>query len=38
MGVSIVGLTPMGHMCAAREVSYGCLFLAGDESTFMIGR
>ena len=37
MNASIIGQTPMGRMGTPREVAYGCVFLASDESTFVTG-
>jgi NAD(P)-dependent dehydrogenase (short-subunit alcohol dehydrogenase family) len=37
MNAGIIGQTPMGRMGTPREVAYGCVFLASDESTFVTG-
>jgi cyclopentanol dehydrogenase len=34
---AVIALTPMGRGAQAREISYGVLFLASDESSFMTG-
>jgi 3alpha(or 20beta)-hydroxysteroid dehydrogenase len=33
----VVGATPMGRLGTPRELAYGALFLASDESSFMTG-
>jgi NAD(P)-dependent dehydrogenase (short-subunit alcohol dehydrogenase family) len=33
----VVGMTPMGRMADPREIAYGVLFLASNESSFMTG-
>ena len=34
---AVIALTPMGRGAQAREISFGVLFLASDESSFMTG-
>lgn len=34
---TVIGMTPMGRVADPREVAYGVLFLASDESSFMTG-
>ncbi len=33
----VIGSTPMGHGGVPRDVSWGCLYLASDESSFVTG-
>ena len=33
----VVSMTPVGRMAEPREIAYGVLFLASDESSFMTG-
>ncbi|NGN44653.1 glucose 1-dehydrogenase [Mesorhizobium sp. CGMCC 1.15528] len=37
MNAGIVAATPMGRVGTPREVAFGCLFLASDESSFVTG-
>ena len=34
---SVIAMTPMGRGASAREISYGVLFLASDEASFVTG-